>query len=308
MKEKAQVLIIFLWILAALAVITLGLSSRIFTVLKFTGNRKNLLKAEYLAYAGVNLAISELRKDDPAFDGLTDTWADNKTVFEKIRLSDNPVEYASVIGTEKFGVIDEERKININKASKEQILALLEYYEIPSAQHILDNLLIYRGDNPDNEKIYEDMGYPVKARIFSNLSELMLIKGMSPEDLQKISGVITVHGEGGLNANTASAEVIKIFCRAIAKQNNVNESFADTVADQFISLRDTQLVFKDAAEIKLEFTTSEELNIFNALLEDLRTKSNNFLIEVKGNAGKIKAMLKIVYNRQENKIESYYER
>ncbi|MFH0856108.1 MAG: hypothetical protein V1869_06365 [Candidatus Omnitrophota bacterium] len=307
MSQKSQVLIIFLWVLVALAVITLSLGDRIFIILKFANNRKSLLKADRLAYAGVNFAIAELKKDNPDFDSLTDAWADNQDAFEKIRLTENPLEYATIANEGKFGVIDEERKININKASKELLLALLEYYEIPAPQEIANNLLIWRGDSPDNEMLYDNLGYPAKARPFANIAELMLVKGIDAEAFNKIHNAITVYGNGGININTAPEETIEILCRSLAKQNNANESSSKAVADEFLSLRNAKLAFKDKAEITLSFTDSDELNIFNEFLNTGQLKSENFLIEVKGNTGKIKSKVSIVYNRKDNSIKSYYE-
>ena len=121
MNRKSQVLIIFLWILTLLAVMTVSLGNRISMVSKFTQTRRDLLKANYLAYAGINRGIAELKLDDHGYDGLTETWADNEDKFAKIQLTDNPEEYAVIKNDSgKFGMIDEERKININTASKER--------------------------------------------------------------------------------------------------------------------------------------------------------------------------------------------
>ncbi len=312
MNRKSQVLIIFLWILAGLTILTVSLGNQISMFLKFTQSRRDILKAEYLAYAGANRAIAELREDkDLSCDGLNDTWVDNKDIFEKIQLSDNPAEYATVINEDgKFGLIDEERKININEAPEELLFALLDYYKIPSAQEIVNNILIWRDDKvPDPGYIYTSLGYPRKGKLFANIAELMLVKGMEAEDFKKIAKVITVHGLPGdakININTASPEVITIFCRSIASKNSgCVPSDADKVASQFIS-ENNRPVFKKVSDIP-PISSGCEGVIFNEFMNKVKFNSDYFLIEVIGNAGRIKAKLTLVYNRDKNQIESWYE-
>jgi len=279
-NQKAQVLVIFLWILIALAIFTVSLSDRVSMALKFTQTRKDILKAGYLSYAGLNIAIVELKNDAPVYNDLADI---------------------------RTKVTDEEAKININYGSPELLLALMEYYNISPAQEIVNNLLAWRGDIPDIEKIYEGLGYPCKAKPFANTAELMLIKGIDEEAFKKISPAVTVYGEGGININTASAETIKILCRSLAKQQEYGEACADRVADAFIALRDNKPAFNDKSGIEISFTDSEATNIFNALIEAGEIASNNFMVEVSGNTGKITTRVSVVYNRAENRIESWYE-
>lgn len=312
MKRKSQVLIIFLWILASLTIITVSLGSRISMFIKFAQSRKEILKAGYLAYAGVNRAIALLDEDKQyGYDALGDGWANNQAVFEKIRLNGNPGEYAAVISEEGgFGVIDEDRKININQASAEELLSLLDYYNIPSAGEIVENMLIWRDANaPDPRQAYNDLGYPRKGKPYANIAELLLVKGMQAEDLRKISPVITVSGAPGgsrVNINTASADVIKILLNSIVrKNNNYSQRAADNVANKFIT-ENNRPVYKNAQEIPMSFS-GDEAGIFNEFINKIKFSSDYFLIEVIGNAGKIKAKLKVVYDRQKNRLESWYE-
>jgi len=316
MQRKAQVLIIFLWILTTLAILTVSLADRIALVLKYTQTRRDMLKASFLAYAGMNRGIAELKQDmkqnNPNYDGLTETWADNEDKFAKIQLTDNPEEYATIKNeTGKFGMIDEDRKININKAPKNLLLALLEYYNIASAQEIVDNILIWRESLPYNSEDYESLGYLPKAKPFANIAELMLVKGIEEEDFKKIAKVITVYGDEKININTAAPEVIEIFCRYVAKQNNYVEEdvqpSAKNVADEFTVLRNDKLTFKDNSEIISNLSEAKEVTIFAELKNDTKLKSDHFLIEVTGNAGKIKTKVAAVYNRALKRFESWYE-
>ncbi|MDO8662640.1 MAG: type II secretion system protein GspK [Candidatus Omnitrophota bacterium] len=312
MKRKAQVLIIFLWILTLLAIMTVSLGNRISMVSKFTQTRRDLLKASYLAYAGINRGIAELKQDNPNYDGLTETWANNEDKFAKIQVTDNPEEYATIKNeTGKFGMIDEERKININQASKELLAALLEFYNITPAQEITDNILIWRTDIvPDNNEIYKNLGYPRKTKPFANIAELMLVKGMEKEDFNKISKIITVYGDGKININTASQEVIEILCLEIARKKydeQTAKQYAKKVAEEFIALRNSVSVFKARTEIISKLNEADGVSVFDEFKNTNEIKSDHFLIEVSANTGKIKTRVAAVYNRSKNYIESWYE-
>ena len=143
-----------------LSVLSVGIGYRVSTGLKLNFAKRSALKAHYLANAGVNLAISEIKKLSIAStpDTLLDKWADNEDLFKKITINDNTQDFATVNSADgKYGVVDEERKININTASKELLTVLLEELDLASPEEVADNILIWRGDAPDTDKIYEAM-------------------------------------------------------------------------------------------------------------------------------------------------------
>lgn len=316
MNKKAQVSVISFWILIILAVLAVSLGHRVSFGLKLSRYQKDRLKAAYLAKAGINRAIIELIDDKtPDYDGLNDSWADNEQVFKRIVFKKNKDEFASVSyfikqGKEreaKYGLIDEERKININTASREALVALLEKFNLDGAADKADNILIWRGDIPDEREVYEHLGYPCKAYKFSSPEELVLVKGFTPEDCQRLRKLITIYTEGKLNINTASSEALAIVSRGIAKEHSLEESSADNVAQKIVELRNKKVYFQNKEDIAVELTGAEETNIFNSLMGEVVFTSNNFLIEVCGNVGKIKSKAKAVYNRKDKKILYWHE-
>ncbi|MBM3253535.1 MAG: general secretion pathway protein GspK, partial [Candidatus Omnitrophica bacterium] len=206
-----------------------------------------------------------------------------------------------------YGVIDEERKININIASRELLLALLEEFAVNAAQDIVNNILIWRGDISDNDKIYEKLGYPCKADNFSNIEELTLVKDITPNDYQKLRESITTYGDGFVNINTVSFKTLTIFAHGIAKSLSIDENFADSVATKIIELRDRNGCFKEKNEIDIILTGEEEENIFNKLMDSIIFKSDNFLIEATGNVVKIRGKISAVYNRKDKRILYWHE-
>ena len=305
---------IFLWILIALSVITVGVGYRVSTALKLNQAKKYSLKAHYLANAGVNLAITEIKKISATTnaDTLIDKWADNESLFKKIVLNDNPDDFAVVISREgKYGVIDEEGKININTASEALLTALLQEFHVVSPKVVADNILIWRGDLPDTDSIYEGLGYPCKGKKLSNIEELKLVKGINDEDYQKMQDLITVVGSGKLNINTVDLKVLTIFARGIALEPsiNVNPGFGDTVAQNLIALRNSHGPFDLKGEpiAAPESTSAEELSIYGELLSNIVSRSDNFLIEVTGSSGRIQSKISAIYNRENDKIIYWHE-
>lgn len=321
MRKKAQTLIISLWILVILAFLAVGIGHRVSVALYLSRYHRDKLKTFSLAKAGLNLATAELNKDTNNYDASNEPWADNEEIFKKIVIDGNEDGFATVSynivkdSHEEtiFGIVDEERKININTASRELFLALLEECKIDSSQDIVNNILIWRGDIPDTEKIYGALGYRPKQAKFTNIEELRLVKGITLGDYQKLKEIITVYGGSAINVNavininTVSPEVVTIFARGIAKKLTIAEKFADNLAVKINELKNSKGPFKGKKDITVVPTGSEETNIFNNFINNIVFKSNYFLIEVMGNAGKIKSKVSAVYNRGENKIIYWHE-
>ena len=263
------------------------------------------------------MAITEIINDLTSdYDSLSDSWANNEQVFRKIVFNDDPDEFAAVSydtfdsnnGLKaNYGVIDEERKVNINTASKGILIVLLEKCGVDAAEEIADNILIWRGDIADENKAYENSGYPAKAEKFSNIEELSLIKGMSRKDYQILKGLITVYGDGFINVNTASFEVLTMFARGIAKESGMGQDFADSIAGKINVLRNSLGQFKTKSEINIIITGDEETAVFNKLMENVVVRSDNFLIGSTGNVRKVKSGITAVYSRKGNKGLYWHE-
>lgn len=319
MNRKAQVLILSLWILAILSVLAVGIGHRVSMSLRLTRYNRDKIKALYLANAGLKLAIAELEKDTNDYDALLESWADNEEVFKRIVLDDEQAEFATVsyVTTDEnnspktiYGVADEERKLNINTASKDLLLSLFEECAIEDFPGKVNNLLIWLGAMPDEDKIYENLGYFCKAAKLSNIEELKLVKDITDQDYKKLKDLITVYGdkEGKININTVSIKALNIFTYGIGRalSTPVDKNFAYSVASKITALRNTKGFFTNSTDIDIEPTGEEETNIFEQLKNKIIFKSENFLIEVTGNAGTIKSKISSVYSGQDAKNILYW--
>ncbi|KPK97220.1 MAG: hypothetical protein AMJ95_10195 [Omnitrophica WOR_2 bacterium SM23_72] len=314
--KRAQALMVSLWVLAILTILAVGIGHRVSMALRMSRYHRDSFKALILAKAGLNLAIFEIEKDTNDYDSPFENWADNERAFKAITLNKNPREYATVSFTfldedataqTVYGVQDAERKININTASPETLLALLENSGVPQAETIVDSILIWRGDRPDEDKVYEKLGYACKGSAFSKPEELILVAGFTAEYYLKIKDYITAGVGSLININTVSPFVLHIWTAGIAKKLGIPDTYAESVANKILQRRMNNGYFKDKQEIDVALSGAEEITLFNVLMNNVTLQSEYFLIEVTGNSSKIKRKIEAFYSRKEKRILDGHE-
>lgn len=244
MKIKEQsgvILILSLWFLAGLSLLSLGFAHRTRLEVKVTGFYKDKIYALHLAKAGVNRAIVSIENDENSYDSLNEPWHVHPTWEEEGWFGDknSDEKKREVI----YEVVDEESKININTAPKELLMGLPGIDETIASAIIdwrdEDNLPQEGGAENDYYQSL-DPPYNCKNAPFDLVSELLAVKGITPElffgedangnglldpnendgsltppndnmdgELQiGINDLVTVYGEGLINLNTASLQVL----------------------------------------------------------------------------------------------------
>jgi len=157
--------------------------------------------ALYLAKAGYFRALVEIEGDRTLqVDSYLDLWAHNPEAFGGATLGEGsftvsyPLPGEDGSGGVVYGVADEDRKVNINTASK-AVLARLPGMTEEIAQSLLD----WRDK-------HSGLG---KDKPFAFLEELLLVEGMTDEVFQALQPFITIYTDGKVNLNTAPREVLK---------------------------------------------------------------------------------------------------
>jgi len=305
MKTKAQVLIISLWILAILAVLSVSIGHRVSMSLRLSRNHKERLQALYLAKAGINIAIGEIGKDDASYDSLKDSWVENHEKFDKILFDDVKNEFATVTQ-----IVDEERKININTAARELLVELLNYTGIVNPDELANNICAWRGDSGITIPDYQPLGYENKGGQFSNIEELMLVKGFTEDDFNSIKDMITIYplaGEARININTASRSILEILMNTYAKkllERGVPIQDSTGLLESIIEFRNKGGIFSDVnIESAMERLSDEQKNILNDSVDGLKNK-----ITVKSNYFRIIAQGQIRASKPQRKIECVFDR
>ncbi len=176
--KKGLVLVAVLWVVAVLMVIVaaVGQTSRLDTKV-CRGVRTEQLRCKWSCRAGIEKAIAVLNEDKDlgTSDSLTDLWSDSDEDFNDILL-----ERCSF----NVRIVDEASKLNVNTATKEQLLGL--WY---MTEEIADAIIDWR-DNDDSPETggveggyYENMPfrYTIRNGPFRTIRELLLVKDVTPE-------------------------------------------------------------------------------------------------------------------------------
>ncbi len=321
-NKKSQILVVIIWVLLILTVLAIGIAHRVSFALRLSSMHNHSLKALYLSKAGVNLAITEIKQSTNTTTSFNDAPVNNSALFEKIYIGDKKEgeNYSSVYYEVKensevkktYGVLDQESLININKASKEVLLALFAEVGISDANEIVNNIRFWRGDtDPDLEKTdYTDLGYVNKGLPFINKQELMMVKGIDEKNYEKLFNYICVNddSEFKVNINTASKPVLRIIFGAVGANKTV---FSDILLnyrvgdDKVWGTRDDKIITNSDEYINnLAGLGVPERDL---LKKFFTVKSDYFEIKSVGQYGRIKKSIIVVYNRQNDKIIYYHE-
>ena len=175
-KNKGLIIITVLWTVVVLTVMVaiLGRKSRL--DMKASASRTEAVRCKWACRAGIEKAMAVLKDDETQNDSLIDTWSDNDEDFNDVLLERC---WFTV------QVIDEASKLNINTATKDQLMGLLHMVE-----EIADAIIDWRDENDVPEPMgveggyYEGLtfGYSARNGPFKTIRELLLVKDVT-EDL-----------------------------------------------------------------------------------------------------------------------------
>ncbi len=206
-SDDGSILMVVLWILAFLVLLGLGLGYSTSIDQRLVGYQRDRLMALYLAKAGYFRASVEIEKDlTPKLDSYLDSWAHNPELFQEVRLGEGTftVGYPVLTGDGSdemvYGVMDEDRKVDVNFASQAVLLRLPGMTD-----EIADAVLDWRAEH---KKLREKLG-EVKDKPFEVLEDIWLLEGMTPEAYRALRPFITVYTDGKVNLNSAPREVLR---------------------------------------------------------------------------------------------------
>src|SRR5437867_7179394 len=193
--SDGSVLIQVLWTLAILVLLSLALGYTTALDQRLVSYQRDRLTALYLAKAGYQRALVELERDPiPPANSYLESWAHNPEAFQQVPLGSGSftVSYAwpgqdgsaGVV----YGVVDEERKININTAPKEILVRLPGMTE-----GIADALLEWRAKHKSLRSEERRVGKECRCG--------WVVDGMTHEVFQALQPFVTVYSDGKVNLN-----------------------------------------------------------------------------------------------------------
>lgn len=226
---KGSILLIALWSLFLLTTFAVYLGYGTRQKLSLVQRLNERDKLRFIAEAGAKQAIVQVKKEPlKSYDTLSDAWSNDAGAFRDIGVGDgifnvsyNYTDDLTGLSEVRFGLCDEERKININKARLNEmqrlfqiVLNFSETEAMELAASIIDwrdtdsELSIPLGSAEGSYYRSEQHPYEAKDQNFEVLEELLLVKGMTEDIFLKLKDYITIYGNGQININTASKAVL----------------------------------------------------------------------------------------------------
>jgi len=344
-NESGTILIMTLWILAILILLAVGIGFRASLDLKLTGYKIDELKCRLLAEAGIVLAKSRLLEDgtaeiDTLYEcGFTlDEEEEISEIFEDIELKEGSFSILAFDEEDLFrpGIADEERRLNLNFATKEM---LIDLFPGRITEALAENILAWRGDTsiPEHSSArdYSELPYELKGEPFESLEEILLVKDIGPEvfygedldedgkvdlDEKGLKDYVTVWGEGGkVNINTATQRTLEAIGFSdsadvlVAYRKGDDMSIEDTEDNRYFIKKEDVLNFLQSAEGG--GIGAEEVARFTTILDNhIIYKSQVFRIISEGLStdGKVRKTLTAIYQKQDDsgerlKLLSFHE-
>jgi len=174
-NKKALVLIAVLWLLVILSILSAitAQTSRLDTRVSLSAAER--IRCKWAHRAAVETAIAVLNDDETDSDSLDDIWCSNIEDFNNVQMD---------MCRFSVEVTDEAGKLNINTASKKQLMVLENM-----TSEIADSILDWRDQDDDLRAEGAEAGYyinlPHPYRIrngnYKTVCELMRVKGVLDE-------------------------------------------------------------------------------------------------------------------------------
>lgn len=229
-SSRASILIIAVWVLFMLAAMAVTLGYSVRQKLSLAARLEQRDRARYVSWANIEVAISKIKSQGAAVAlSHTEGHVAGEAGEEKVGFIDN-----------SCGIFDEQAKININRESDMQVLKrlfmiLLGYGDI-EAQELAAAIIDWRDKDSmlsiplgsAEDSYYTNLPYPYECRDadFQSLAELLLVKGINQKVFEKIRSYVTIYGDGLVNVNSASREVLLAL------------GLSEYVANNIVSFRD----------------------------------------------------------------------
>lgn len=324
--RRGVALIVVLWVIMVLSLLIGGFAFTMHVETQVASLSRKETKAKLLARSGIEVAQMTLVFDSRsagqgAFDALNQNWVTNTDLFVEHQL-----------GEGKFNVtiMDEERKIPINRCSEEQLresIGSLGLEQIDS-DTITDSILDWTDENnlhrlhgaEDDYYMSLVPPYHCKDKPLDRVEELLLIRGVTPDiyygsltastnstlsttfsatgEMEAMPGfadLFTTMTAGAVNVNTASRTVLQVWL-------GLDEAQADAIilhrdGTDGVSGTDDDIPFRSADEF-LGMLGGLDAKAKQRIRPLLTVQSTFFTIKCTGEIGNVKRTIIATVRRQ----------
>jgi type II secretory pathway component PulK len=230
--ERGLALVIVLLVLSLLLTIAGEFALAMRLEGKTTLNFRAAVTSAYLAEAAYQRAVVEVRSEAIAHD----VDQQGQLVFRRSRTDPPkpPTRQDIALGPGRFSyrITDEESRLNLNSASRDQLFRLLQELgvERETRDVIADSILDWKDANEEHRlngaesDYYLALPVPYKSKNanFDSAEELLQVRGVTsqifygtqetaPGKCRGLADCLTVAGTGAINVNTASDSVLAVL-------------------------------------------------------------------------------------------------
>src|SRR3989338_3861111 len=300
---NGSILIIALWSLCFLSTYIVILCCQLRQKIVLLRRLDQRDRLNLIADAAVKKAIIELKKQElKPYDSLSDGLSNEPAVFKDVHINSGKFSIAYDFTDEqsgsrvtRYGLIDEESKININKAGLvvlERIFKILLDSDELRAQELAACIVDWRDSDSElsiplgsaEDSYYSGLRYSYEAKDadFQAMEELLLVKGMDEELLEKLKPYITIYGNVMVNVNTASRVVLAALGINEAMVSNIlsfrsGEDELAGSADDNIFTSPGDILPKLKAAYQLSEAQEAKLNA--VIEQSLAVNSSHFMVQ-----------------------------
>jgi len=332
-SRRGMVLIFALWVLGVLTILAVsvaaGIRQKIFLVARLDERSRMtyLLEAAVKKTAGYihqQMEVSSFQFTPAVKMNLLN----NANELSAIMLKNDRAAVGFILPGEtslRYGTLDEEGKIDLNKTDQQtlanllgNVLSLKDEDASKLALALLDWRQYGEGEVTGffSDDYYSNLQYPYpkKSADYETLDEILLVKGMDKELYNKLINYVTIYGDGAVNINTASREVLEALGLADTLIDKIltvrrGKDGIDGTFDDHVFLQTYDIAAEINAVVPLTLDEAREIDALNAR-GLLTTNSFYFTIVVTGklssrsNTNSVRA----VYSSREDKIVYWKER
>ncbi|MCG8567798.1 MAG: general secretion pathway protein GspK [Desulfobacterales bacterium] len=255
-EEHGFVLVSTLAIMAILSILAGAYSFQVRTEMKITAFNRASLKNEYAARAGIHRAAGIIASHwGEGANGLPSPWWNPNNLYKDVPYGDGtysvfvPNNENHGIGQEehgeiRFGLDDEESRLNINIATPEM---LMQFDGVTSV--LAEEILIFRVKKQNAQRSSPIGEKNMVNGPISDLKELLLVQGMTRqilfgllENMDSPMANLTCYSSGKINVNTARPKVFKAIgfsdqeINTILQQRRLENTLFVSVPDFFSTL------------------------------------------------------------------------
>jgi len=318
-------LVLALWALTLLAVFALSISVQARQKLNLLSRIESRSELPFTAESGINIAVAlikkHLAKQNYEYNAEEKRFFHNNPVDfgeAEIGLGIFEVSYYALDSgkdgnTKRFGVIDEQSKININKSDKAVLQTLIKNvleYGDEEALELAEAIVDWREEGESDpggfysDSYYSALRYPYETKDseFEHINEFLVLRAVTSDIFERLLPHITIYGDGRVNVNTASKQAL----RAIGFSNALTEAILEArrgsdgieaTEDDFIFAN----VHKLAADLEMfsELETDDVISVNYSIAGNLLTTSSSIY--------RIKSLSKRVNSDSKVSVECVYD-